>query len=154
MRKKRPKECNHNCPTEKEMNEGGQGILVCSGIAEARGLSETGYRGKLSSFLPKRNCPWTHGTMKAVSILLGSNSDFQSSDRLPIIAETHETCCVKTCADVEDLDRLLLAMQLLQNQLRGYFGGYMANAITLGDFEEMYLNDSIAQLQGTTARNQ
>ncbi len=46
-------------------------------------LSETWYRGKLSSFQPRRNCPWKHGTMKAASIVFSSNSDFQSSDRLP-----------------------------------------------------------------------
>ena len=99
------------------MNESGDALLVCNGIAQARGLSETGYRGKLSSFLPTRNCAWKHGTMKAASVLLGSNSDFQSSDKIPIVKETHEPSCEKNCVSLENCVRLLLATQLLQNQV-------------------------------------
>ena len=97
------------------MNETGSALRVCSGIAQDRGLSETGYRGKLSGFLPTRNCAWKHGTMKAASILRGSNSDFQSSDKLPIIAETHEPSCARNCMNLEQCVRLLLATQLLQS---------------------------------------
>ena len=150
--KKHPKECKHDYPKDKEMNEDGPALLVCHGIAAERGLSETGYRGKLSTFLPARNCPWKHGTLKAASIILQSNSDFQSSDHIPIMAETHESICQRQCVRLEDCTRILLATQLLQNQLRGYFGGYMSKMITLGNFEEKYLNEAIAHLVGKHAK--
>ena len=134
------------------MNEDGEALLVCRGMATARGLSETGYRGKLSTFLPRRNCPWKHGTMKAASIIIQNNSDFQSSDHIPIMAETHESVCQKQCVHLEDCTRILLATQLLQNQLRGYFGGYMSKMVTLGNFEEKYVNEAIAHLVGKHAK--
>ena len=100
----------------------------------------------LATCMNPRNCPWKNGTTRAWSCLIRSNTDVQHADRIPIVKETHESCCDRACADTQTLQHMLRETQLTQNQLRGYFGGYMAKNVLVGYFEGAALEQAMRHL--------
>ena len=75
---------------------GDRPLIVCRGIAKARGLTSSGNRSTIGTVLNIRNNPWINGTAPGFCVgLSGMNSDVKLYDLVPITDETHE-CAVCT----------------------------------------------------------
>ena len=124
----RPQECKHEAPWTSRMNEG-EPLLVCRGIAKAKGLPCSGARNCLSTVLMTRNEEWVNGTLPGFLLAFGgSNSDTKPNDLLPIIECTHEPTCNKRCVRKNNLKqskKLIRLAQRIQATTNGYFGGYV-----------------------------
>ena len=112
-------------------------LLVCKGIAKARGLKMTGTRNMHGCVLGFRNCPWVNGAPKGLCVALsGGNCDAKINDRLPIMPETHEDAyCTRRCVPGSNakrkkaLRRMVRRTQTAQSQTNGYFGGYIGKRL-------------------------
>ena len=78
------KECKSGFPKDKELNED-KPLLLCKGLARARGLPTSGTRGCVGQTLGRRTCVWKNGTSRAFpAALCWANSDVSPNYRLPI----------------------------------------------------------------------
>ena len=94
--KTKPKECKHEAPWTIRLSPTWMTnpILVCKAIAKMFKLRCSGARNWLGQVMCVRNDEWLNGTMPGLCVALaGSNSDVKPNDRLPIISESHESCC-------------------------------------------------------------
>ena len=134
--------CRYDFPQESRMHSEAP-LLVCKGIAEAKGLPTSGSRSTLGSILGRRNNPWLNGTAPGLCVgLTGGNTDVKLNDLLPITAATHEGSeCQRGCIPHDNVtrrravDKMVRRLQALQSQRNGYFGGYISKRQKVGRLE-------------------
>ena len=78
----------------------------------------------------------------------GSNRDVKPNDRLPIIEQTHETCCNrKRCIVQGKVRKATRATQRTQTVTNGYFGGYIGKRQPAGNLETRKCIDKLFTLR-------
>ena len=93
---------------------------------------------------------WLNGTMPGLCVALaGSNSDVKPNDRLPIIPESHKSCCHrKRClGDKHTLKHTTRITQRAQSVCNGYFGGYIGKRQPCGSLETKKCVDKLFTLR-------
>ena len=151
------KTCKHEFPLDSKVNRG-EPLLVCKGIAKARGLKMTGTRNMHGCVLGCRNGPWLNGTAPGMNLALsGGNSDVKMNDRVPIMPETHEDeHCTRRCVPgtsakrKKALRRMVRRTQTAQSQTNGYFGGYIGKRQKSGKWETRKCVDKMYILRAKT----
>ena len=136
------KNCKHDFPQKEKMHEG-EPVLVCYGIAKAKGLKRRGNRCMIGRFLVTRNSEWLDGTSAGLSVgLSGSNTDVKLNDLVPITRCTHEDAhCSRRCARGRSskakkaLRKAVCRLETCQSQINGYFGGYIGKRQKCGKLE-------------------
>lgn len=127
--------CKAGFPKDNLLTE--QPLLVCEGIARARGLRTGGQQNSLGKILGRRNDPWLNGTAQAFTVAFGFNTDTKPNNRIPVIVETHEdTCpCPANCVGASSELVVAAAAQNAQTQTNGYFGGYQVKIQPAGRYD-------------------
>ena len=110
IRKSRPKECRGGFPLDAELCE--DPVLVCEGIACARGLPVSGDRSSLGAMLPARSDPMLNATAPGLATFFGENTDLKFPNRVPLIAITHDPTCDSTSCVSTDVDKLGAQVQV------------------------------------------
>ena len=150
--KTKPKECKHEAPWTNRVSPAWmtQPLVVCKGIAEKSKLRCSGARNWLGQILGLRNDEWVNGTMPGLCVAFaGSNSDVKPNDRLPILPETHESCCKRKRCLVKKhtLKRTTRITQRAQSVCNGYFGGYIGKRQPGGSLETKKCVDKLLTLR-------
>ena len=151
------KTCKHDFPLDNKINRG-EPLLVCRGIAKARGLKMTGTRTMHGCVLNCRNSPWLDGTAPGMCVAFsGGNSDVKINDRLPIMCETHEDAhCARrfvpgtSAKRKKALRRMVRRTQTAQSQTNGYFGGCIGKRQKSGKLETRKCVDKMHVLRAKT----
>ena len=149
--KKNKNECKHGAPWTNKMSPEWmtQPLLVCKGIAKKFNLRTSGVRNFLGQTLGLRSHEWLNGCMPGVCVAFaGSNSDVKPNDGLPIIEQTHETCCDrKRCIVQGKVRKATRATQRTQTVTNGYFGGYIGKQQPAGNLETRKCIDKLFTLR-------
>ena len=150
------KECKHEAPWTNRVSPEWmtEPLVVCKGLAKKFGLRTRGVRNWLGQTLGLRNEEWLNGCMPGLCVAFaGSNSDVKPNDRLPIIEETHETCCTKKrCLKKgNSVKGATRATQRTQTVTHGYFSGYIGKRQPAGKLEtqkcvDAWINSSPCEL--------
>ena len=138
-------ECKHGFPKTKVLTD--KALVVCPGVAQKCGLRTSGRRNALGSILPSRNSPWLNGTHPAFTVAFGFNTDTSPNDRLPIIEETHDVSCTRSCCKSGSTSQVSRATHRAQILTDGYFGGYIVKAQPVGRYELKKCTDHMQVLR-------
>ena len=105
--------------------------VVCTGIAKLLDLPTDGRRDASGSIAPRRSEEYCFGTSPALAAVMQCKSDVQCPHRVPPCRATHDPECKdKDCvkANATVIKNLCHSLQRSQNNISGYFGGYISKS--------------------------
>ena len=143
IRPSHPNECKGGFPKTKQLNT--QAAVICPGLAKHFGRTVKGKRNDLGAIQGARNDEAINGTAQGFVTIYGFNTDTQPNDRVPLLAETHDSRCKKNCLKKASTLRIARKAQCAQTNTTGYFTGYTVKPQPVGRYEQMRAQNAHSQ---------